>query len=379
VSFARTGVHPPDVPLALPFWVAARSFAPIEQICYLNCRVRLRRRYSPVGYRANQPAYPTASPISAERSRSCSSTTSIADGRPVPLPAQTRRLALDNLSVKINESTMSIKAAGGLAKRHKTNMKSEKVGSNENTEFVESLDRGLRVIGSFGTMRRPTNLNDIAKVCCLPRRTTQRILATLQELGFVLHDGQQFSLTPKVLQLASPYLMTNQISSIVQPLLDDVAQKAKEVCSVAALEGDEVVFVALASPTRVFFRNDVGYRLPAFCTSVGRALLGRLNDDALDAALGKMELIRRTPWTILDRSILAERIRADRARGYSVVDQEAEAGFRSISVPIQRYDGSIIAAANIGTHIDRTTVEELVSSFLPLLKQLASAARPFLL
>ena len=36
---------------------------------------------------------------------------------------------------------------------------------------------------------------------------------------------------------------------------------------------------------------------------------------------------------------------ADRNRGYSLVDLEAEPGFRSIAVPIRRYDGGIVAVA----------------------------------
>jgi IclR family pca regulon transcriptional regulator len=45
----------------------------------------------------------------------------------------------------------------------------------------------------------------------------------------------------------------------------------------AILDGSDVVFIARASPTRIFSAGiDIGYRLPAFCTSVGRVLLSRL-------------------------------------------------------------------------------------------------------
>ena len=42
--------------------------------------------------------------------------------------------------------------------------------------------------------------------------------------------------------------------------------------------------------------------------------------------------------------LLLQAIVADRAEGYSLVDREAEPGFRSISVPVRRYDGMIVAA-----------------------------------
>jgi IclR family pca regulon transcriptional regulator len=249
----------------------------------------------------------------------------------------------------------------------------------EGPEFIESLDRGLRVMQSFGIDRRPMTLSDIAKGCNLPRATARRILMTLQKSGYVVGDERLFSLTPHVLTLASAYLASNQISTVIQPLMDEVSAKAKEICSLAVLDGDEAVFVARASPARVFPSGiDIGYRLPAFCTSVGRVLLGRLSNEQLAATIDATTLKAQTPETIIDKSLIVAAIITDRSKGYSMVDQEAEAGFRSVSVPIYRYDGGIIAAANIGAHVDRISTGEMIDRFLPLLKDMAVTVKPLL-
>ena len=78
------------------------------------------------------------------------------------------------------------------------------------------------------------------------------------------------------------------------------------------------------------------------------------------------------------RALLA-RIAADRAQGYSLVDREAEPHFRSISVPVRRYDGVSGAAINMGAHIDRVPAQELVDRFLPLLREGAGSVRSLLL
>lgn len=255
----------------------------------------------------------------------------------------------------------------------------EEEARRDGGEFIESLDRGLRVLQSFGIDRRPMTLSDIAKATGLPRATARRILMTLQKSGFVAGDERLFSLTPRVLALASAYLASNQIVSVMQPLMDDISTKAKEVCSLAILDGQEAVFVARASPARVFSAGiDIGYRLPSYCTSVGRVLLGRLSNDELTAAIGSMTLIAQTPETVTDKSIVVATIISDRNKGYSLVDREAEPGFRSISVPIHRYDGAVVAAANIGAHVDRITTGEMIDRFLPLLKDMAVAAKPLL-
>jgi IclR family transcriptional regulator, pca regulon regulatory protein len=140
------------------------------------------------------------------------------------------------------------------------------------------------------------------------------------------------------------------------------------------------VFIARGSPARVFSAGlDIGYRLPAFCTSVGRAMLGRFDDDELAKRLKAMRREALTPQTVTDPKQLLKTIQADRTKGYSLVDREAEPHFRSISVPVRRYDGAIVAAINMGAHVDRVPTRELVDRFLPLLREGAENVRDRLL
>ncbi|ANW06151.1 IclR family transcriptional regulator domain-containing protein [Bradyrhizobium icense] len=247
------------------------------------------------------------------------------------------------------------------------------------TDFIESLDRGLRVLEIFGGSRQPMTLSDLAKAADLPRATARRILFTLERAGFVATDGKLFRLMPRVLVLASSYLASNHVVSVLQPALDRLSSGAQEIASMAILDGNDVVFVARASPTRIFSAGiDIGYRLPAFCTSVGRVLLSRLSDDELVAALDRMELAPLTPFTVTDKKLLLKTIVADRAQGYSLVDREAEPGFRSVSVPVRRYDSAIVAAINMGAHVDRVSAAEMIERFLPRLRETAASVKSML-
>lgn len=249
-----------------------------------------------------------------------------------------------------------------------------------NTDFIESLDRGLRVIEQFGADMRAMTLSDVAKATDLPRATARRILFTLERRGYVSSDGKMFTLTPKVLTLAGAYMTSNQIVTILQPVLDQVSSAAQEISSLAVLLGFEVVFVARASPARVFSSGiDLGYRLPAYCSSVGRAMLGRYSNEELDRTISEMTLTAMTPFTLTDKEAVKAAIIVDREKGYSLVDREAEPGFRSISVPIRRYDNTIVAAINIGAHVDRVSTGEMIDRFLPLLRDAAATVKPLLL
>jgi IclR family pca regulon transcriptional regulator len=249
-----------------------------------------------------------------------------------------------------------------------------------NTDFIESLDRGLRVFELFGADARSMTLSDLAKAADLPRATARRILFTLERAGFVASDGKMFTLTPRVLVLAASYLSSNQVVAVLQPVLDRLSSAAQEISSLAILDGNEVIFIARASPARVFSAGiDLGYRLPAFCSSVGRAMLGKLSNSELALALDRMDLVAMTPFTVTDKDLLLATIMTDREKGYSLVDREAEPGFRSISVPVRRYDGEIIAAINMGAHVDRVSTGEMIDRFLPLLRDAAASVKSMLL
>jgi IclR family transcriptional regulator, pca regulon regulatory protein len=253
-------------------------------------------------------------------------------------------------------------------------------GSERATDIVESLDRGLRLLQAFGAAGGPMTLSDMAGLSELPRATARRILFTLQRGGFVDSDGKLFRLTPQVLTLAASYLRSNQLVAVLQPMLDDIAVAAQEISSLAVLDGDEIVFIARASPTRIFTGGvDIGYRLPAFCTAVGRVLLGRFSDSELKAKLSAMQREALTPQTVTDPKRLLAAIVADREHGYALVDREAEPHFRSIAVPVRRYDGAIVAAINIGAHVDRISTDAMIKRFLPLLQEGAAQVRSQLL
>ena len=51
----------------------------------------------------------------------------------------------------------------------------------------------------------------------------------------------------------------------------------------------------------------------------------------------------------------------------------------SISVPIRRYDGVIVAAINMGAHVDRVSSAEMIERFLPRLQETAASVKSMLM
>ena len=252
--------------------------------------------------------------------------------------------------------------------------------SDRAPEFLEVLARGLRVIDCFRDQRHPMTLSDVAAAVDIPRATARRALLTLVELGFVQSQGRLFTLTPRVLTLASAYLSSAIIPTVMQPIVERVSAQVGEACSAAVLDGDDVVFVARANPQRIISVGlEIGYRLPATSTAVGRVLLSGLTDAELDDHLRRADPKRFTAHTIVSRKALKGAILASRSSGYSIVDQEVEQGFRSLAVPVVDIHGRISCALHIGTHVVSTPPETTSDALLPTLQAAAKDASPMLL
>ena len=240
-------------------------------------------------------------------------------------------------------------------------------------DFLEALARGLRVLEVFNQDRKQLTLSDIAKLVDLPRASVRRTLRTLVVLGYAETENRLFRLTPRVLALARAYLLSNAVSDILQPALERLSLEINESCSAAVLDGDEVMMIAHASPKRIIpVSAQIGFRLPAFATSLGRVLLAALDDRRLDEFLSSIRPTKVTKSTIVDKRELRKAIHEVREDGYALADQEAEIGFRSIAVPLQRLDGRTIAALNVGIHSERMPLKAMHGHFFPKLRALAN-------
>jgi IclR family pca regulon transcriptional regulator len=256
----------------------------------------------------------------------------------------------------------------------------QRLAESAGPEFLEALARGLRIIQTFGQDHRQLALSDIAKLVELPRASVRRTLHTLIHLGFAETDGRMFRLTPKVLTLAGAYLLSNPISNILQPALERLSADINAACSAAVLDGDDVVMIAHASPPRVLqLSGQIGLRLPALSSSLGRILLASLDDEQINTFLARSKPKQLTAHTLVDKDKLRYAILKSRADGYSLVDQEVELGFRSISVAMRRLDGRTIGSLNVGVHSERAPLALMRNQFLPKLRALANEVQPQLI
>src|SRR4051794_23310019 len=152
-----------------------------------------------------------------------------------------------------------------------------------NSDFVQSLERGLSVIRAFDEEHRELTLSDVARATGLTRAAARRFLLTLVKLGYVHLDNGRFSLRPRVLELGFAYLSSLSLPEVAQPHLEALVAKVNESSSISVLDDMDVVYVVRVPTRRIMsITLAVGTRLPAYATSMGRVLLASLSEDELD-------------------------------------------------------------------------------------------------
>jgi IclR family pca regulon transcriptional regulator len=241
--------------------------------------------------------------------------------------------------------------------------------------FMTSLARGIAVIRAFTQQKRRLTISQVSQRTGIPRAAVRRCLYTLGQLGYVhAEDGRDFSLSPRILSLGHAYLSSTPLATAAQPLLDRVSDVLHESSSIALLEGDEILYVARSSTNRRIMSVDlnIGTRLPAYCTSMGRVLLAHMALPELDAYFDRVKLVQYTSRTLTAPEKLRRELEGIRRADHALVDQELEIGLRSIAVPVRDRSGRVVAAMNIGTQASRVSLAEMEKGFL---RELQSAAR----
>ena len=240
------------------------------------------------------------------------------------------------------------------------------------SDFVQSLDRGLAVIRAFGPGRERLSLSDVARETGLTRAAARRFLLTLVKLGYVRSDGREFSLRPLVLELGYAYLSGLAMPEIASPHLEELVARVRESSSISVLDGHDIVYVARVPTKRIMtVAISVGTRFPAHATSMGRVLLAGMSPDELDKYLSEGDLGTFTARTVTDPDRLKEILREVRRQGYAIVDQELEEGLRSIAAPIHGSGGAVTAAINLSGHASRVSLAAMRAVLLPALLETA--------
>ena len=223
-------------------------------------------------------------------------------------------------------------------------------------DFIQSIERGFAVLHAFDDKDPNPTLAELAAKTGLSRPAVRRILLTLQKLGYVASRGTRWSLTPRVLSIGRHYTESHALVDSALPRLVEIAEHTTESASLGVLDGTEVVYAARVPVRRIMSINvSVGTRVPAYATSMGRALLAWAPSEVVDRVLDETRFDRLTSATIDNPDDLRTELAEVRTRGYAITAAELEDGLISIAAPVFDPSGYAVGVLACSTSTGRHT------------------------
>jgi IclR family pca regulon transcriptional regulator len=228
--------------------------------------------------------------------------------------------------------------------------------------FVSALAKGIRVLNVVADSTAPDRITQLSKGLHWSIGAVQRVTSTLTKLGYLRRPttGQGYILGPKAWGLGLSIVNQIELKAVVHPYLKDLSDKVGETVNLGVLDGTEMIYLDRIKTNHILNLNvNVGARLPAYSTSLGKAIAAFLPEPELKEFLGRLDLRPLTPHTITRRKILEEELRRTRKKGFAINNAETDNGIRSVAAPLRDRSGRVIAAINISVPSIRVTREEL--------------------
>lgn len=242
------------------------------------------------------------------------------------------------------------------------------------SEYLSTLERGLRVMRSFSGNRSEMTISQVAAETDLNPAVVRRCLHTLEQLGYIAKRDNLFSLTAEVLTFGTHYVESAHLESTVRPHLQRVRDLVGDSSSMALLSRGEVLYlVHVSTDRRVQLDASVGTRFPAYNTSMGKVLLTSLSLAEINRYCDRVEFVKTTNRTIHQPAQLKDVLREVSENGYATALDELDYGIVSVAVAITDELGRVIAAINCSTSTSRVSLDEMVATRLPILREAAAA------
>jgi len=136
-----------------------------------------------------------------------------------------------------------------------------------------------------------------------------------------------------------------ELQTEARPYLWDLTGKLNLTVHLGILDGTDVVYIEkldVFNTVRIY--SQIGFRVPAYCSSLGKCLLSKLSDKELNTLLAGYRFERYTENTLQDLAALKYHLREVRAQGWAIDNEEHQPGQRCIAAPIYDYRGEVIAS-----------------------------------
>lgn len=229
------------------------------------------------------------------------------------------------------------------------------------SDGIQIINRVLDIIEVLAQSDKPIGPTNIAEETGLNKSTVHRLLATLHMRGYVeKNDDGTYYLGAKFIELVGCYVDNLELIAEARPYLGELSNDLNLTVHLGVLDKTEVIYVEkLDSLPTKRLDSQIGYRVPAICSSLGKCLLAGLSSEELTELFTGYSFTKYTANTITSLPELRQRLREVRFQGWAMDNCEYQMDHRCIAAPIYDYRGAMVAAISASGNTSRLPEERI--------------------
>ena len=211
----------------------------------------------------------------------------------------------------------------------------------------------------------------------MSKSTVHRLLSSMCARHYVEKNADNtYSIGYKLMETVSLHINNLELLTEAKPFLSDLMRDLHLTAHMGILDGCDVVYLEkmdIYPNTRLY--TQVGFRSPAYCSSMGKCLLSCLSGDDLEEALYGCDFKRYTPNTIPDIREFKRYLRVVRRQGWAMDNEEYQLGHRCVGAPVYDYRGTPVAAISASGSITQLSDRNLEAVIQEVKSAAASLSR----
>lgn len=227
---------------------------------------------------------------------------------------------------------------------------------------IKSVVKALKIIEILAENNRELALHEIAEKLGIPKSTVHGLISTLYDFGYIDQSPftGKYKLGLRLFELGNIVASRLDLRTVAAPYIQKLVDTMGETVHLTILDKGEVLYIDKREGHQsIRIVSQVGMRLPAHCTGVGKVLLAFLPSSEVKKIISTKGLPRFTKNTITDPDVFEAELAKIRIQGYAIDNEEIMDGLRCVAAPIRDHSGKVCAAISISGPVSRLEGERL--------------------
>jgi DNA-binding IclR family transcriptional regulator len=235
---------------------------------------------------------------------------------------------------------------------------------------IQSVERAIAILNAIAERGGTMGLPELSEKLGLPKTTIHTLVKTLKTKGFVQQNPstKKYGLGFALYELGAIQVAEQEIQRVASVAVEQLANDLDVECRLGIWHQQSIIITQTALPIHRRNRgHQIGPRIPAYCTALGKAILAFLPDEELTDYLEQVDLVAYTTETITDKVKLKEELARIRRQAYSVSKGELMPYRSAMGAPIIGQDERVEGAISISLeaqHTDHQKLEALAHHLL---------------